>query len=340
MPVTNVIVNGGFDQGSSGWSGTDLETSYTENAYLGNGSNNHLAELDGRTGYTTVMEQTFHIDRVGEFPLSFRGALRSGVAGSTSEGYRVEILDNSGNALFSRDIHPVTTTWQTYTFPIDFPAIGDYTIRFTELGPDNSLGGLVDDISLLVCFVAGTLITTPDGQRPVEDLRPGDLVCNIEGEALPVIWAGSRRVPMEDQIVDENLRPVIFEPGSLGKGLPERRLMVSPQHRMLVSGWKAELWFAESEVLVPAISLVNGDTIRQSTADDDVTYVHFLFEGHEIVLAEGSPSESFHPGDHSLKGLERTARDEILVLFPELNAAPVIAARQVVRRQLAGVLAN
>nr|WP_233092958.1 Hint domain-containing protein [Paracoccus sp. IB05] len=193
---------------------------------------------------------------------------------------------------------------------------------------------------MLVCFVAGTLIATPDGQRPVEDLRPGDLVFNAEGDALPVIWTGARRVSMEDQIVDESLRPVVFEPGSLGKGLPERRLAVSPQHRMLVSGWKAELWFAESEVLVPAISLVNGNTIRQTTADEDVTYVHFLFEGHEIVLAEGCPSESFHPGDHSLKGLDRAARDEVLALFPELNTTPVIAARQVIRRKLASVLAN
>nr|WP_283258439.1 Hint domain-containing protein [Pseudomonas sp. GX19020] len=193
---------------------------------------------------------------------------------------------------------------------------------------------------MLVCFVAGTLIETPDGQRPVEDLRPGDLVFNAEGEALPVIWTGARRVPMEDQIIDESLRPVVFEPGSLGKGLPARRLAVSPQHRMLVSGWKAELWFAESEVLVPAISLVNGDTIRQATADEDVTYVHFLFEGHEIVLAEGCPSESFHPGDHSLNGLDRDARNEVLALFPELNTTPVIAARQVIRRKLASVLVN
>lgn len=340
MPVTNLIVNGTFDQGSTGWSGTDLETGYNEGTYLGNGSPNRVAEMDGASNQITVMYQVVHIDHAGSVPLEFRTALREGQPLANKEGFRVDIVDSNGKVIFTKSIYPQGQSWEHYSLNIDFPSAGDYRVSFTELGVNNSYGAIIDDISMLVCFVAGTLIATPDGQRPVEDLRPGDLVFNAEGDALPVIWTGARRVSMEDQIVDESLRPVVFEPGSLGKGLPERRLAVSPQHRMMVSGWKAELWFAESEVLVPAISLVNGDTIRQTTADEDVTYVHFLFEGHEIVLAEGCPSESFHPGDHSLNGLDRAARDEVLALFPELNTTPVIAARQVIRRKLASVLAN
>ena len=54
MPITNVIVNGTFDQGSTGWSVVDPETHHVEGSYLGNGSTNHVAEMDGHSGQTTV----------------------------------------------------------------------------------------------------------------------------------------------------------------------------------------------------------------------------------------------------------------------------------------------
>lgn len=42
-----------------------------------------------------------------------------------------------------------------------------------------------------VCFPAGTPVMTPDGERPIEALRSGDLVITPQGE-LPVHCAGSR----------------------------------------------------------------------------------------------------------------------------------------------------
>ena len=43
-------------------------------------------------------------------------------------------------------------------------------MRFTELGADDSLGAIIDDVSMLICFVAGTLIETLTGPRAVETL--------------------------------------------------------------------------------------------------------------------------------------------------------------------------
>ncbi|WHP69702.1 hypothetical protein [Phaeobacter inhibens] len=60
--MRDLIINGTFDSGSANWGGTDLETSYTENAYLGNGSSNRVAEMDGQSGQTTVMEQSFTVN--------------------------------------------------------------------------------------------------------------------------------------------------------------------------------------------------------------------------------------------------------------------------------------
>jgi len=61
MTKSNISVNGTFDLGNTGWSRADLETDYTENAYLGNGSANRVAEMDGRSGQTTGMQQVVTI---------------------------------------------------------------------------------------------------------------------------------------------------------------------------------------------------------------------------------------------------------------------------------------
>jgi len=56
------------------------------------------------------------------------------------------------------------------------------------------------------------------------------------------------------------LAPVRLRPGVL-TGL-ERDLVVSPQHRVMFNGYRAELLFGEREVLVPARHLVDGVAAR------------------------------------------------------------------------------
>lgn len=51
-----------------------------------------------------------------------------------------------------------------------------------------------------------------------------------------------------------------------------------------------------------------------------MTYVHFLFDRHEIVLTDGLWTESLHPGERALRGFECTAQAEIFQLFPELKS--------------------
>ncbi|MEM7271228.1 MAG: Hint domain-containing protein, partial [Pseudomonadota bacterium] len=107
-------------------------------------------------------------------------------------------------------------------------------------------------------------------------------------------------------------------------------LKVSQQHRMLLSDWRAEIMFGEAEVLAPAKHLINNDRIYIAE-QDEVTYHHILFDAHEIVYANGAASESFHPGDAALNALDKAARDEVLVLFPELAEAPPPMARTVLK---------
>ncbi len=162
----------------------------------------------------------------------------------------------------------------------------------------------------ITCFAKGTLIETEIGPLPIETLRAGDLVGTAGHGLQPIRWIGRREVPASGEFA-----PVVFEPGAIGN---YRRLTVSPQHRILVDDWRAALYFAEAKVLVAAKHLVNGTTIRVQPMPK-IVYLHMIFDRHEIVFAEGVPTESLHLGDMALNSFDAAARAEVLALFPELE---------------------
>lgn len=158
------------------------------------------------------------------------------------------------------------------------------------------------------CFVKGTLIETDIGPLPIETLRAGDKVATFDNGLQRIRWIGKREVCGLGGDA-----PIVFEAGALGN---YRRLLVSPQHRMLMTDWRAEMYFGSPEVLVAAVHLVNGTTIRQQP-QPKITYFHMVFDQHEIIFAEGIRTESLHLGAEALGRLDKTAREEILALFPE-----------------------
>lgn len=146
----------------------------------------------------------------------------------------------------------------------------------------------------------------------METLQPGDLVVTRDYGLQPIRWAGRRRVPGRGRFA-----PVRLRTGAL-PGL-DGDLLVSPQHRMLLVGHHAELTFGEHEVLVAARHLVDGRSVTLQPTEA-VTYVHVLFDAHEIICAEGAATESFHPGGMGLPAVEGAARGELLALRPGLRA--------------------
>ena len=168
------------------------------------------------------------------------------------------------------------------------------------------------EIEQIICFTPGTLIATPQGARDIATLRIGDLVMTRDHGLQPIRWIQSRTVPAQGR-----LAPVLIRPGVV-TGL-ERDLLVSPQHRMLFQGYRAELLFGESEVLVSAKHLVDGHAVTRQ-GGGDVTYIHMLFDQHEIVYAEGAATESFHPGDVGMDAIHDAGRDELFSIFPELRS--------------------
>ncbi|MCT8158780.1 Hint domain-containing protein [Pseudoruegeria sp. SHC-113] len=165
-------------------------------------------------------------------------------------------------------------------------------------------------IDTVPCFVAGTRIRTPDGERAVEALQPGDLVMTHDNGPQPVRWAGRRKVPARGAHA-----PVVIRAGAFGN---HGELKVSPQHRVLLRDTLAELLFGESEVLVAAKDLVNDRAIR-NVEGGEVEYVHILFDEHQVVYSEGLATESFLPGPQAVDSFEQDIVAEIASIFPELD---------------------
>lgn len=190
----------------------------------------------------------------------------------------------------------------------------DPTKRLRDFAADaaDAPGPLARPWEAALCFAHGTEIDTPYGARPIEDLAPGDLVSTLDNGSQPVRWIGHRYITREMMILHKTLRPVKFAEGTVGN---RRRLLVSPLHRVLLNDWRAEVYFGEDQVLIPARALMNGGTIRQILPQAGITYAHLLFDRHEVILSEGTLSESFHPGESGLEALDRTQQEQIEALF-------------------------
>ncbi len=170
----------------------------------------------------------------------------------------------------------------------------------------------------ILCFTPGTLIATRFGDVPVENLRIGDQVITCDNGFQPVRWVGQRKLSKWELAANPSFLPVVIPAGALGKDKPNIDMMVSPQHKMLVQSGTLVTMFDQDEVLVPAKHLVGQNGI-QFVDVKTVTYVHILFDTHQLILADGTWSESFQPGAMSLEAVDADQRKELYALFPELQ---------------------
>jgi hypothetical protein len=198
------------------------------------------------------------------------------------------------------------------------------------------------DVPLPLCLAGETLVDTARGQTPAVEIRPGALVRTRDRGLQPVRWVGRRRTDFARHPALRRHTPILFQPGTIDGRAPHRALRLSPQHKVLICGWRSELFFGQDEVLVPAKALINGTTVRQETENPSITYVHLLFETHEVITAEGAPVESLFLGDVAMSEECCDIRDELLTIFPEIEtlAAEMTTARTALRYREARLLAG
>ncbi|MDA5558554.1 Hint domain-containing protein [Shimia sp. MMG029] len=316
--MKNLILNGTFDSGAAHWSGRDIEANHTENAYLHNGSKNRVAEIDGHRGRITVMKQSFEVDRPVEARLTLDAALRNAALPDRGiDGFKIEVRDDQGQVIAALTVLPTSNSWTEVALDVPFPSAGTYTLSFTEIGDNDSLGAIVDNIKMMVCFANGTLIETSEGPKRIETLVAGDLIVTERG-LKPLRWVFERALSAADLRKEPKLRPVEIAAGALGGGLPTQPLRVSRQHRMVAQSKLTKRMFGTSEILLPAIRLTTLPGISVCEEDTALSYFHLLFDDHEIVRANGAPSESFLVTARSFDALSEAAQDELRLLFPDM----------------------
>ncbi|MEM6467635.1 MAG: Hint domain-containing protein, partial [Pseudomonadota bacterium] len=177
---------------------------------------------------------------------------------------------------------------------------------------------------------------------PVEDLALGDKVLTLDNGFREIAWINRVTLEAHHLRCDPCLRPVRVRAGAFGKEQPNRDMLLSPQHRVLLRGWQTELLFGTCEGLAAVGHLLNDHSIMPAGDVDRVTYIHFMFDRHEVVCADGLWAESFLPGPRTVNGLDEGPRVELMKLFPELgldNVPEMTSARPILKRWEAALFA-
>jgi len=256
---------------------------------------------------------------------------------STGQTYRVLSVNFNNSS-------PAYGTVEGLAFVDEFPPVGvPLTVISAREGPSGGTAADQSNIAAPPCFTPGTMIRVRGGTKPVEEIMVGDLVKTLDRGVQPVRWVGAVKLGGAALQANPTFRPVVIRKDAFGAGRPRRDMMVSPQHRVLLDGWQAELICGAPQVLAAAAHLVNDCNVRVAPLADEVTYIHLQFDQHEIVESDGLLTESLYAGPMALKSLPKESRAELEALFPGLTSGgcgslvrPLACKQEVQAIQLAG----
>lgn len=178
------------------------------------------------------------------------------------------------------------------------------------------------DTDFMTCFGSGTLIATPKGERPIEELGVGDRITTQDHGAQEIRWVGGRTVRCGGM-----LQPICIQPHALGLGLPHHPLILSRQHRILVTSRIAQRMFGTPDVFLSAHKLLGLPGVKLEREAAFVTYWHVLCDRHEVIFANGAPTETLYLGAMARHGMPDHALQEIQTLFPQVLQRPQTLAR-------------
>ena len=213
------------------------------------------------------------------------------VPGTTFSGYYYTALNGNTFAVFGNPATgPLLIPFDaaSYNLEAEFAATGGTPVTASP-------GDFVPTGNP-VCFAADSLIATPTGERAVQDLKIGDPVLTLDGRAVPVKWLGYQTLYRFRH--GPHMQPVRIRAGALGNGLPHSDLTVTADHGMVFTPASHQAVGGLKQVgyVINASALVNGTTIDfvpMAELEDSFVVYHIELEDHDVVLANGAPSETF-----------------------------------------------
>ncbi len=295
------LIGGDGDDALRGGAGSDTMQGGTGDDYLRGGTGADVAEGGDGADSFDVSEGDTVTGGAGDDVFRLVDLAESGSAGITLVG--------------GEDDETIGDT-------LDFNGLIDRSTLNLTTNTTGELAGTVEmldgslvtfsNIENIICFTPGTMIRTPYGDRAIETLRPGDLILTKDSGPQPIRWVGGRTVSALG-----HLAPVTLDPSMFGDA--HGPLLVSPQHRIVLEGARAQLLFGSREVFTPAKHLIKCGLAHQH-ATDSVHYMHLMMSQHEVIYANGLPTESFFPGDEAFECLTAADRAALFQEFPELRS--------------------
>ena len=175
-------------------------------------------------------------------------------------------------------------------------------------GEPNSYGGQNIDITLkdlVVCFVAGTKIRTPEGEKAIEELQIGDLISTSNGvKALKFVCHNTR---FFNELLATGKNPIRVAAGTFGATAD---LLMSPSHAINLEG-----------NLIEAGALIDHASVERVTEWNatELTYFNLELDQHELIWANGVATESYF-SSYRTNGFSRQSWDnysEYVALYGE-----------------------
>lgn len=320
---TNFNTSGTYDDQPTYLRGDTIEYTLPDGTSYGDGTGTYYANSNDPGNTEGVA-----IDSVHWFRIAVSSPVRDGAG---------DIVYNPDGSMQTTEVEKLVVGFQTDVGDVfiqeyansnssiyNLDGLEISSIRFIESNGDNGVKDIrdtwsADGVTTIACFADGTMIETSRGQVAIEYLKVGDLVKTLDRGMQPLRWIGSRHLNAATLECNPKLRPIRIDAGVLGHGLPTTDLVVSRQHRMLVSSKITQRMFDQAEVLLPAIRLVGLGGIDVADDVSDVTYYHMMFDQHEVVFANAAPSESLHLGEYALESMLPEQLEEIETTFPDLE---------------------
>lgn len=186
--------------------------------------------------------------------------------------------------------------------------------------------------ALALGLTASASLRTPCGGRRAENIRKGDLIVTRDNglQAVRLVW--TRTVTETEIAADPALAPIRLKPRSIGPMMPQRDLLVAPDHKVLVPGYRlADLPDTDS-YLIPARDVAEAsDEAFYDRALGDVTYYNIVFDAHQVFCANGLPVESYLPTEQAIGALDPEVRADVEATLKRKaeDLAPLAAQRYV-----------
>lgn len=197
---------------------------------------------------------------------------------------------------------------------------GPQTVQFSQgdQSADLAIGDNDGNLDFMdfPCLASGSLVETASGVVPVEELRVGQDVLTCNEAPSRIKWIGSRTLRFSQNGASSVQAPILFKSGCFGQSRPKDDLVVSPHHRVLLSGQVVDALFGSWHVLAPAKGLLGLSGVRQMKGKKEVTYYTILLESHAVMRVNGAFVESFFPGRQAMSTLDAEQQAEICAIIP------------------------